>query len=173
MVFTACQNKAFKRVWFKSKKREHEMEAKYLAPGQGHLVHLLGEPRTFKVTPAESGGAYLQFESRHTPGTGAPPHVHRGEDEAFYVLAGEYEFTVGDTRMRAPIGAFAFVPRGTVHAFKSTGQEAGRLLITVTPGTGHEGLFRAVEELTRQSDKQPEAEQLVALALQYGWVMAT
>jgi quercetin dioxygenase-like cupin family protein len=93
MAFSACQNKAFESVSFKSKKREHDMEAKYLAPGQGQLVHLLREPRIFKLTPAESGGAYLQFESRHAPGTGAPPHLHRDEDEAFYVLAGEYEFT--------------------------------------------------------------------------------
>ena len=147
------------------------MEAKYLAPGQGQLVYLLGEPRTFKLTPAESGGAYLQFESRHAPGTGAPPHLHREEDEAFYVLAGEYEFTVGDARMRASTGAFAFVPRGTVHAFKNTGQEAGRLLITVTPGTGHEGLFREVEELTTKLGRQPPTEQLLTLAAQYGWIM--
>jgi quercetin dioxygenase-like cupin family protein len=147
------------------------MEAKYLAPGQGQLVHLLGEPRLFKLTPAESGGAYLQFESRHAPGTGAPPHVHRDEDEAFYVLAGEYEFTVGDTRLRATSGAFAFVPRGTVHAFKSTGQKAGRLLITVTPGTGHEGLFREIEELTTKRGRQPPTKQLLTLAAQYGWII--
>lgn len=147
------------------------MEAKYLAPGQGQLVHLLGEPRIFKLTPAESGGAYLQFESRHAPGTGAPLHWHREEDEAFYVLAGEYEFTVGDTRVRATPGAFAFVPRGTLHAFKSIGQEAGRLLITVTPGTWHEGLFRSVEELTTKLGRQPTKKQLLALASQHGWIM--
>ena len=147
------------------------MKAKFLAPEEGHIVHLLGEPRIFKLTSAESGGAYLQFESRHLPGTGAPPHLHREEDEAFYVLAGQYEFSVGETHMSATTGTFAFVPRGTVHAFTNTGQEAGRLLITVTPGTGHEGLFRAVEELTEQLGRQPETGQLVALALNYGWVM--
>jgi len=146
---------------------------KSLAPGEGHIIRLLGEPRTFKITPSENGGAYLQFETAHLPGIGAPPHLHREEDEAFYVLAGQYEFLVGDRCITAPAGAFAFVPRGTVHAFTNTGEAPGRMLITVTPGTGHEGLFRTVEELTRQAGKQPEAEQLVALALQYGWVMAT
>ena len=73
--------------------------------------------------------------------------------------------------MRASTGAFAFVPRGTVHAFKNTGQEAGRLLITVTPGTGHEGLFREVEELTTKLGRQPPTEQLLTLAARYGWIM--
>ena len=45
------------------------------------------------------------------------------------------------------------------------------MLITVTPGTGHEGLFREVEALTRQLGKQPDTQQLLALAQKYGWVM--
>ena len=152
--------------------REGEyMKAKYLAPDEGQIVRLLGEPRIFKLTPEENGGTYLQFESTHAPGTGAPPHLHRAEDEAFYVLAGQYEFSVGETRFTTTTGAFAFVPRGTVHAFTCTGQSAGRMLITVTPGTGHEGLFREVEKLTASMGRQPETRQLVALAEKYGWIM--
>ena len=147
------------------------MQAKYLAPGEGQIVRLLGEPRVFKLTPAENGGTYLQFESTHAPGAGAPPHLHREEDEAFYVLAGQYEFTVGETRMTATTGAFAFVPRGTVHAFTNTGQSAGRMLITVTPGTEHEGLFREVEELTASQGRPPDPRHLLALAEKYGWIM--
>jgi hypothetical protein len=44
------------------------VKAKYLAPGEGQIVRLLGEPRVFKLTPAENGGTYLQFESTHAPG---------------------------------------------------------------------------------------------------------
>lgn len=147
------------------------MAPKYLAPHEGQIVQLLGEPRVFKLTPSENGGTYLQFESTHLPGIGAPAHLHRKEDEAFYVLAGQYEFLIGERSITAPAGAFAFVPRDTIHAFTNTGQEPGRMLITVTPGTEHEGLFRAVEELSRQSGQQPEPVQLIALASHYGWVM--
>jgi len=147
------------------------MIPKYLAPEAGELVQLLGEPRVLKLTPAETGGVYLQFETTHAPGGGAPPHWHRDEDEAFYVLAGQFTFLVGEQRITAAAGSFAFVPRGTVHAFTNSGQERGRMLITVTPGTGHEGLLRAVEALTRESGQQPEGAQLLALAAQYGWVM--
>jgi len=87
------------------------------------------------------------------------------------VLAGQFTFLVGEQRITAAAGSFAFVPRGTVHAFTNSGQERGRMLITVTPGTGHEGLLRAVEALTRESGQQPEGAQLLALAAQYGWVM--
>jgi hypothetical protein len=42
-----------------------------------------------------------------------------------------------------------------VHAITNSGLERGRMLVTVTPGTGHEGLFRAVEALTWESGQQP------------------
>lgn len=147
------------------------MTPKQLGPGEGHSIQLLGEPRTFKVTPAETGGRYLQFETSTAPGTGAPPHFHHEEDEAFYVLAGQYEFLVGGKHFVATAGAFAFVPRGTVHAFTNTGQEVARMLITVTPGTQHEGFFREAGALAGQLGKQPEPSQLLSIALKYGWEM--
>lgn len=147
------------------------MTPKHLGPGEGQIVHLLGEPRTFKVTPAENGGAYLQFETSHAAGTGAPAHFHQEEDEAFYILSGQYEFRVGETSFTATTGSFAFAPRGVTHAFTNTGHEVGRMLVTVTPGTQHEGLFREVNALTERLGKLPEPSQLIALASKYGWVV--
>lgn len=146
---------------------------KYLEAGKGELVWLLGEPRTFKVTTEETGGAFLQFESTHGPGMKVLTHLHHEEDEAFYVLAGQYEILIGETRFVASPGAFAFVPRDTIHGFTNMGQDVGRMLITVTPGTQHEGLFREVSALTERIGKPPSTAQLVALATQYGWVMAS
>jgi quercetin dioxygenase-like cupin family protein len=101
------------------------MIPKYLAPEAGELLQLLGEPRVLKVTPAEDCGAYLQFETTHAPGSSVPPRWHHDEDEAFYMLAGEYTFSIGDSCVTAPAGAFAFVPRGTLHAFTNSGQVRG------------------------------------------------
>lgn len=147
------------------------MKPKYLQPGEGEILELMGEPRTFKATPAENGGSYLQFETSTAPGTGVPPHFHYEEDEAFYVLTGNYEFIVGGNHFIATTGAFAFVPRGTVHAFTNTGRELGRMLITVTTGTQHEGFMREAGELAERLGKQPELSQLITLALKYGWGM--
>ena len=148
------------------------MTAKRLRPGEGPVLQLLGEPRVLKVTPAENGGKYLQFETSTAPGKGAPAHFHHREDEAFYVLAGRYEFEVGRERFEAMPGAFAFVPRGVVHAFANTGREPARMLITVTPGFEHEEFFREAGELARQLGKQPDVSRLVPLALKYGWELA-
>jgi quercetin dioxygenase-like cupin family protein len=149
--------------------KEAIMTPKYLQPGAGESIQLLGEPRIFKVTPAENGGSYLQFEAVHAPGAVVPPHFHYEEDEAFYVLAGQFEFILGETRFTATAGAYAFAPRHTVHAFTNTGQEEGRILITVTPGAQHEGFMREMGELTRRLGKQPEMAEVIPIALKYGW----
>jgi quercetin dioxygenase-like cupin family protein len=114
----------------------HAMTPKLLHAGEGATFKPVGQSRVIKVTPAESG-SYLQFETSHSPGARVPAHFHKGEDEAFYILAGEYELLVGTTCRTVTQGAFAFVPRGTIHGFANTGHDQGRMLITVTPGTGH------------------------------------
>jgi len=149
---------------------EVKMTPKFLQSGEGEIITLMGEPRSFKVTPAETGGTYLQFETTHAPGMKTPAHHHEAEDEAFYVLAGQFEFLVGETYFTATTGAFAFAPRGTIHGFTNSGQEMGRMLITVTPGTQHEGFLREVIELNERLGKLPDIPQLLALTLKYGWV---
>jgi mannose-6-phosphate isomerase-like protein (cupin superfamily) len=147
------------------------MIPKYLAPEAGELIHLQGKPRILKLTPAETAGVYLQFETTHAPGSSVFPKCHRDDDKAFYLQAGHCAFLVGDRRITASAGAFAFVPHETVHAFTNSGLERGRMLVTVTPGTPHEGLSRAVEVLAGESGQQPAGAQQLALAAQYGWVM--
>jgi hypothetical protein len=63
-----------------------------LAPEAGELIHLQGEPCILKLAPARTGGVYLQLESTHASGSSVPPHWHRDDDEACYVLAGPFEF---------------------------------------------------------------------------------
>lgn len=143
------------------------MQPKRLGPGEGEILG----PRILKVTPAENGGTYLQFETSHAPGSKVPAHLHHEEDEAFYILAGQFEFLVGETRFTATSGAFAFAPRGTIHEFINIGNETGRMLVTVTPGMQHEGLFREIVALTEQLSRPPDASQVAERALKYGWVL--
>ncbi len=56
---------------------------------------MLGELLIYKIPSQQTGGAYALFEATANPGAGPPPHVHHREDEAFYVLEGEYQFLVG------------------------------------------------------------------------------
>ena len=143
---------------------------KQLKPGEGEILTLLGEPRAIKVLPSENQGAYLQFETSHAPGMPIPLHAHRDEDEAFYVLAGEFEFMVRAEKMTATAGAVLFAPRGALHGFTVVGRNPGRLLITVSPGTQHERFFRDVLEIERTRRKPSERSELFSLAQKHRWV---
>lgn len=66
------------------------------------------------------------------PGDQAPPHVHHGSDEAFYVLDGELEVLSGDERRILAAGELAFIPAGTVHTFANRGPADTRILIVMT-----------------------------------------
>ena len=70
-----------------------------------------------------------------------PLHVHRGEDELFYVLEGEHVVLVGDREHRVGPGGAVFGPRGVPHAQRRVVPRQGRILAIVTPA-GLEGFFR-------------------------------
>ncbi len=105
---------------------------------------------TIKLSSEMTGGACTIWESKRAGGdTGGPGvHSHPGFDETFYVLAGEYQFTIGHEKVIAPTGTTVFVPRGTFHTFSSTGLSEGRLLAFAVPG-GIEDFF---EEMASADD---------------------
>lgn len=99
-----------------------------------------GDHYTFLVTGEETGGAYFVMEALVPPGGGPPPHIHRREDETFYLLEGEIEFLLGERLVMAGPGDFVNVPRGTVHRFLNVGTATARMILTFTPA-GMEGFF--------------------------------
>jgi quercetin dioxygenase-like cupin family protein len=103
-------------------------------PGEGKTVSILGDRTTFKVFSEETGGAYAILEQQIPAGSGPPLHVHRHETEIFYILEGEFEFTLGDQTVPAPVGTTIVGPRDIPHTFRNVGAKDGRLLLTVIPG---------------------------------------
>jgi quercetin dioxygenase-like cupin family protein len=97
---------------------------------------------TCKVTSGQTGGAYSLFEIVTRPGAGPPPHVQHWEDEAAYVLEGEYEFVVEGATMRTSRGSLVYVHRGRLHTYENVGGKPGRMLVVHTPG----GLYERVLE---------------------------
>ena len=120
--------------------------------GSGRMYWGPGDLYTFLVTGEESGGAYFAMEALVPPGGGPPPHIHRNEDETFYVLEGETTFRLGEQTIVAGPGDFVHVPRGNVHNFHNHGTSVARLVLTFTPsGIEHffeETLQRALDTAT-------------------------
>src|SRR5919205_801567 len=100
-----------------------------LSPGEGEKIWIVGDTLWFKATSAETGGAYTVIENVSLPGNGPPPHLHENEDESMYVIDGEFEILVGAKTIRAGPGAFAFVPKRTIHRFQCIGDRPGKILI--------------------------------------------
>jgi mannose-6-phosphate isomerase-like protein (cupin superfamily) len=110
---------------------------------QPRTYSVAGDRYTFLATGAETGGAYAVFEGFVPPGHGSPPHVHHREDEAFYVIRGEFEFTVDGEKVIVREGGSIFGRRDVPHCFRNVGAGPGLLLITVTPA-GFEHYFYEV-----------------------------
>jgi mannose-6-phosphate isomerase-like protein (cupin superfamily) len=146
----------------------------HLWPGAGRTLRVFGEMVTYKTTSDKTGGAYSLFEVASQPGTGPPLHVQHREDEAFWVLSGEYEFLIEGRTTRTSAGSLIYVPRGTLHAHKNVGEEPGRMLVTHTPGGLHERFFEEVgEPMTNSptlavSEEELDAKSVVRIAAQYG-----
>ena len=91
---------------------------------------------TYKVRSDETDRSFFCFEASSSPGFGPPLHTHSYR-EMFYVVDGEYEFTVGQNgEMRTIIGtpgtAVAVDP-DVPHTFRNVGSSQGRLLFVHLP----------------------------------------
>jgi quercetin dioxygenase-like cupin family protein len=117
-----------------------------------------------KAGHAETGGGFSQFETDDPYGTATALHVHRDEDETFYVLEGEVTLQIGESRFELRAGDFAFAPRNVPHAY-AVRSETARMLVTYCPG-GLEELFveiGATGETPQPTDGQPAPEELARL----------
>ena len=62
----------------------------------------------------------------------APLHLHRNDDEAWYVLEGALRFGLGDEEVEASAGGAVVAPRGTVHTFWNPRPEPARYVLVMT-----------------------------------------
>jgi len=131
--------------------------ATYLGPGDIYR---------FLVTGAETGGGYFAMEAIVPPGGGPPPHIHRNEDETFYVLEGECDFLLGDRWVTAGVGDFINVPRGAVHCFSNRSVSDTRLVVTFSPA-GIEHFFTEALERAAGPDQAPLTDNHDEVAARY------
>jgi quercetin dioxygenase-like cupin family protein len=106
-------------------------------PGEGRTLLVGGgDYVTYKTRSAETEGAYFCFEVSTTPGFGPPLHTHDYR-ELFYVLEGQYEFTLQREDQLETIvagaGTSVSVPPNVPHTFKNATDGPARLLFVHQP----------------------------------------
>ena len=143
-----------------------------LQPGEGDARWFLGALGTIKSSAETTDGRVAVLEFLCPQGGGSPLHVHRNEDEWFYVLEGEVTFWVGGEVVVAPAGSFVYGPRDVPHTFLVTSAEARFLM--VTEPAPFADFIRAMSEpaqaltLPPASLQLPTPEELTAVAAEYG-----
>ena len=88
-----------------------------------------------------TGGSFSLIHHTAHPGHATPYHVHHVEDEAFYVLRGEFSFICDGKKTILGPGGYIFLPRRIPHGFRCTGTNESSVLEWVMPGTGFVGLM--------------------------------
>ena len=116
-----------------------------VAPGDGRVAELRIVRMRVLAAGEPTARAFSLVEFSGDEGPWTVPHVHRGMEESFFVLNGEFRFRVGDGQVDASAGSYVLVPRGTPHAL-AAGPGGGRLLTLMVPG-GLEAMFFALAEL--------------------------
>ena len=111
-------------------------------PGEGTGTQAPGHPITYKATKEDTGGAYSRLEAT-VAGEGPPQHIHKVEEEAFYVLEGEVNIKIEKRTIKVTVGSFVLIPRGTVHTFWNAGPTPAKLLGIFSP-PGFEQFFLEV-----------------------------
>ncbi|TGQ89226.1 cupin domain-containing protein [Mesorhizobium sp. M8A.F.Ca.ET.208.01.1.1] len=124
-------------------------------PEENKGVMLRGYPMVFLVTGEDTKHTSM-FDWTIPAGFATGLHVHRVQEETFFVLEGECVWHVGNKTIHATPGTFLFIPPGAPHNITNIGEKPARVLMTVSP-PGHEHYFEELAKLATHSSPDPKA----------------
>ena len=104
-----------------------------LGPREGPAYGFHGAHIVIKASGRQTLGQLGVMESTYPPGLSVHTHVHAGEDEMFYLLAGELTGYCGEDSWTARAGSFVFVPRDHPHSFRVTSAGPATALVITGP----------------------------------------
>jgi quercetin dioxygenase-like cupin family protein len=116
-----------------SPKMVSPMSGFVLGPREGPAYGFHGARIVIKASGEHTLGQLGVMESSYPPGLSVPPHVHAGEDEMFYLLAGELTGYCDQDSWTASAGSFVFVPRDRPHGFTVTSTGPASALVITGP----------------------------------------
>ena len=125
-------------------------------PGEVKGVTLSGHPMAFLVTGEDTKHTSM-FDWTIPAGFSTGAHVHRVQEETFYVIEGVCQWQIGDQKVRAAPGTYVFIPPGVPHNIANASDKPARMIMTVSP-PGHERYFEELVKLvTRNGPPDPDA----------------
>ncbi|MFI7063025.1 cupin domain-containing protein [Kribbella sp. NPDC050124] len=134
--------------------------AHVVQPAQGRSVDLgVARMRVLADSTVSAAFSLTEFAGT-TEGAWTVPHLHRGFEESFFVLDGEFTFTVGGEAVVAGPGTYVLVGRDTAHTI-TAGPGGGRFLTLMVPG-GLEEMFIELGELPPNAITDPVARKAVS-----------
>jgi quercetin dioxygenase-like cupin family protein len=104
-----------------------------LGPHDGPAYGFHGSSVVIKASGEHTLGQLAVMESTYPPGLSVHEHVHAGEDEMFYLLAGELTGFCEEDKWIATAGSFVFVPRDRPHGFTVTSAGPAKALVVTGP----------------------------------------
>ena len=91
-----------------------------------------GSKFTIKILTSESNNKYTVLDIFHISNIGPALHTHPLGPETFYIIEGDYEFTLNDKLIMAKSGDVICVPINTPHKFV-TGKKGGHVIVVSPP----------------------------------------
>ena len=104
------------------------------------------------------GSSFVVAEWKDAGGPPGPPrwiaplHLHRNDDETWYVLEGELRILVGRDEVEARAGSAVMVPRGTPHTYWNPGPGPARYLLVMTSN-----VYALIQEIHQMKERTPAA----------------
>lgn len=133
-------------------------------PDAGEVVTLAGKPLFFLVTGRDTKHTSM-FDWTVPAGFSTGLHVHRVQEETFFVLEGECQWQIGEESVRATPGTFVFIPPGVPHNIGNASDKPAKMIMTVSP-PGHEHYFEELAKLAAQGTR-PDPDAIAALRARY------
>lgn len=148
MFFAEDESRSQQENLMKNFTFEH---AELLAPvftrdGSGQPIDLGDHRGTIIVSAAQTNNAFSLIDLITDFESGPPMHIHKEEDETFFIRTGRFAITVGDESFIVGPGDTTFAPRGIPHTWRCLSPEGGNVLLLVTPGPDFEGFAIEMSE---------------------------
>ena len=143
-----------------------------LGKGEGEALWFGDGLATIRASGDATGGLCAVIEFLAPKGHAPPLHLHRREDEWFYLLEGELLFWVDGRKIAAGPESFVFAPRNIPHTFTVTSPTARFILVAQPAGFDRFVRSLAVPATARTLPpatlEQPKPDRMMAAAAQHG-----